>query len=59
MYVKLTHNACLNYPTWIKDKQAKLPSVPDEIDEIDRAAAAEAAAIMASNEGVQNDNEEE
>ncbi|CAF1452492.1 unnamed protein product [Adineta ricciae] len=59
MYVKLTHNACLNYPTWIKDKQAKLPNVPDEIDEIDRAATAEAAAIMASNEDVQNDNEEE
>ncbi|UJR13762.1 hypothetical protein I4U23_000772 [Adineta vaga] len=51
MYAKLTHNACLNYPAWIKDKQAKLPNVVD--DDFDSAAAAEAAAIRASNEDIQ------
>jgi hypothetical protein len=57
MYAKLTHNACLNYPEWIKDKQAKLPHTADE--DIERAAAAEAAAIVASNDVVRHDHDHE
>jgi len=41
MYAKLTHNACVAYPEWIKDKKAKLPNIID--DEIKNAAAAAAA----------------
>ncbi len=41
----MTHNACIAYPEWIKDKKIKLPTIAD--DELDNAAAAAAAMISA------------
>lgn len=48
----MTHNACVAYPNWIKDKTTKVPNVTD--DEINEAAAL--AAITAGNDSVNNDN---
>lgn len=52
VYTKMTHNACVAYPNWIKDKTTKVPNVTD--DEINEAAAL--AAITAGNDSVNNDN---
>ncbi|CAF2862395.1 unnamed protein product [Rotaria sp. Silwood2] len=58
-YAKLTHNACKNYPQWIKDKKMVLPNVVE--DDIDSAAAAAAAAIIVPADDVagNDDNEDE
>ncbi|CAF4396438.1 unnamed protein product, partial [Adineta steineri] len=53
IYAKLTHNACLSYPNWIKDKQTKLPDVTE--NDIDSAAES-GAAILTTND---NDNTQE
>ncbi|CAF3641366.1 unnamed protein product [Adineta steineri] len=50
IYAKLTHNACLSYPNWIKDKQTKLPDVTE--NDIDSSAES-AAAILTTNDNTQ------
>lgn len=50
MYAKLTHNACLAYPEWIKNKKAKLPKIID--DEIKSMTAA----AMSQNELVKTED---
>ncbi|CAF0742283.1 unnamed protein product [Rotaria sordida] len=58
-YAKLTHNACKNYPQWIKDKKIVLPNVVE--DDIDNSAAAAAAAamIMPTDDVTGNDDNED
>ncbi|CAF5045853.1 unnamed protein product [Rotaria magnacalcarata] len=53
MYSKLTHNACIAYPNWIKDKTIKVPTVAE--DEVDETAAA--AMITVENDLVNNDDD--
>ncbi|CAF4602258.1 unnamed protein product [Rotaria sp. Silwood1] len=53
LYAKLTHNACIAYPAWIKDKNTKLPNVTE--DDIDEAAII--AMRTAINDLVNDDNE--
>ncbi|CAF3497462.1 unnamed protein product [Rotaria socialis] len=55
MYSKLTHNACIAYPNWIKDKTTKVPTVAE--DEIDETAAA--AMITVENDLVNNDDDDD
>ena len=50
----MTHNACIAYPEWVKDKKIKLPTITDE--EINNAEAA-AAAMISTDELADNDNE--
>jgi len=53
----MTHNACITYPEWIKDKKIKLPTITD--DELDNAAAAAAVAMISTDELEDNENEQE
>jgi hypothetical protein len=52
----MTHNACIAYPEWIKDKKIKLPTIAD--DELDNAAAAAAAAMISADELVDEQEKE-
>lgn len=50
----MTHQACLAYPEWIKDRKTSLFNAKD--DELDKEAAA-AAAMIPAEELVGNDDE--
>lgn len=51
----MTHNACLAYPEWLKDKKTNLFNVKED-DELDKEAAV-AAAMVPTEELAGNDDE--